>query len=127
MQLKKALAVHGLKPATGHVLMLLSDEGPMSQQGLLEALGVGPNVLVSVLNDLEREGLAERHRDPADRRRHNVEISASGTRLVAEVHRGIAAVEAELFGDLDAREIATLGALLARVKVDRGEACSADE
>jgi hypothetical protein len=36
--------------------------------------------------------------------------------LVADVHRAIAAVEAELFADLRADEIGTLQALLARVK-----------
>jgi hypothetical protein len=73
---------------------------------------VDPSVLIAVLDDLER-GLAERRRDPADRRRLIVEISARGTRLVAEVHRAIGAVEAELFADLDAGEIATLRGLLA--------------
>jgi DNA-binding MarR family transcriptional regulator len=131
LQIKRALAVHGLKPSHGHVLMLLSDEGATSQQALIEALGVDPSVLVSVLNDLEGSGLAERRRDPVDRRRHIVEISARGTELLSDVHRAIAAVEADLFGDLDPAELATLHGLLGRIKTSAGddEACaaSADE
>jgi DNA-binding MarR family transcriptional regulator len=125
MRIKKALAMHGLKHGHGHVLLLLSDEGATSQQALGEALGVDPSMLVAVLNDLERDGLAERRRDPADRRRHIVEISAHGKSLVADVHRVIAAVEAELFADLDAAEITTLQGLLARVKASADdEACT---
>jgi DNA-binding MarR family transcriptional regulator len=126
VRIKKALAAHGLKPGHGHVLLLLSDEGATSQQALVEALGVDPSVLVAVLNDLERDGLAERRRDPADRRRHIVEISSRGTRLVADVHRAITAVEAELFADLDATEIATLQGLLARVKASADDEACAD-
>jgi DNA-binding MarR family transcriptional regulator len=126
-RIKKALAAHGLKPGHGHVLMLLFDEGATSQQALGEVLGVDPSVLVAVLNDLERDGLAERRRDPADRRRHIVEISTRGTRLVADIHGAIAAVETELFADLDATEITTLQGLLARVKVSANdEACAGE-
>src|SRR3954468_18570115 len=69
-RIKKALATHGLKPAHSHVLMLLTDKGAMGQQALVEELRVDPSVLVAILNDLENGGLAERRRDPADRRRH---------------------------------------------------------
>ena len=61
-----------------------------------------PSVLIAVLDDLER-GPAERCRDPADRRRLIVEISARGTRLVADVHRAIGAIEAELFTSTSVR------------------------
>jgi DNA-binding MarR family transcriptional regulator len=124
VRIKRALAAHGLKPGHGHVLLLLSDKGATSQQALVEALGVDPSVLVAVLNDLERDGFAQRRRDPTDRRRHIVEISAHGAKLVARVHSAIATVEAELFSDLNATEISTLQGLLTRIKasVDE-EAC----
>jgi DNA-binding MarR family transcriptional regulator len=63
---------------------------------------VDPSVLIAVLDDLE-PGPAERRRDPADRRRLIVEISARGTRLVADVHRAIGAIEAELFASTSVR------------------------
>jgi len=115
MRIRQALLAHGLKPGHSHVLMVLADGGATGQQALVEAVGVDPSVLVTMLNDLEAAGLAERRRDAADRRRHIVEISPRGMQLVADVYASIASAEAELFADLEASEISTLQALLARI------------
>jgi DNA-binding MarR family transcriptional regulator len=116
MRIQEALRAHGLKNNHAHVLMVLADEGATGQQALVQALGVDPSVLVAMLNDLENAGLAERRRDPVDRRRHIVEISPRGTRLVTDVYAGVASVEAELFADLDASEIDVLHEMLLRIK-----------
>lgn len=115
VRIRKALAASGLKPGHGHVLLWLSDTGPMSQQALIEALGVDPSVLVAILNDLERDGFAQRRRDPADRRRHIVEMSERGAALVDEIDAALTTVEQELFADLDESEIGRLRELLDRV------------
>ncbi|RCV48507.1 MarR family winged helix-turn-helix transcriptional regulator [Marinitenerispora sediminis] len=127
-RIRKALAAHGLRPGHGHALLLLADQGPTGQAHLAEAVGVDPSVLVAILNDLERDGLAERRRDPADRRRHIVEISAAGRRLADDVHGAIAAVEGSLFADLDAAEVAALQRLLDRIRADgeTSRACAGD-
>ena len=114
--IKRALAEKGLKPGHAHVLKMLNDQGPLSQQAILEAIGVDPSVLVSLLNDLEGEDLAVRRRNPNDRRRHIVELSAKGTKLAGDMNEAIAAGEAELFADLTADEISTLCGLLNRLK-----------
>jgi DNA-binding MarR family transcriptional regulator len=116
LQIRKALTAHGLKTGHGHVLTLLSDQGTISQQALHEALGVDPSVLVTILNDLERDGLAERRRDPTDRRRHIVEITDQGAKLAAELHSAIVGIEAEIFQDLDDDEIAVLHRVLGRIR-----------
>jgi DNA-binding MarR family transcriptional regulator len=126
-RLRQALAAHDLKPGHAHVLMRLAEQGATGQQALVETVGVDPSVLVALLNDLESAGLAGRRRDPADRRRHIVEISPPGTRLVNEVYASMAAVDAELFADLDPSEIATLQGLLGRIKSSADEqACATD-
>lgn len=129
VRVRKAMAHHGLKPGHGHVLMVLQTEGAVGQQWLTETLGVDKSVIVALLNDLERDGLAERRRDPADRRRHIVEISPRGTALVTELHRTMAAVQAELFRDLTPAEIATLSSALPRLCItaeepDDGSGCA---
>jgi DNA-binding MarR family transcriptional regulator len=115
-RMRQALGVTGLTPRQSMALMHLAKAGRMSQQALIETMGVDPSILVAVLNDLEGAGLAVRHRDPADRRRHIVEITAGGSEALTRVENALALVERELFADLDDDEIARLRELLARVR-----------
>ncbi len=117
MRMRAALGVTGLMPRHGHVLTQLKENGPTSQQALVEVLAVDPSVLVAILNDLERAGLATRRRDPADRRRHIVEMSRHGAAALRQIERAAAAAEQELFADLDDDERAQLHSLLSRVRV----------
>jgi DNA-binding MarR family transcriptional regulator len=123
--IQKAMARLGLGHRHCAVLLQL-DEGPVSQQFLVETLGIDPSLVVSVLNDLERAQLALRRRDPEDRRRHIVEITSAGLATVGSIHEAVSAVERELFADLDADELAQLRDLLSRVRECVGESpCSA--
>ncbi len=114
-RLKSAFQAVSLKPPHGYVLLLLSGQGVISQQSLAETVGVDPSVLVSILNDLEGDGLVQRRRDPADRRRHIVEITANGKARAAEVRAAVAEAEAAIFRDLAPGELETLNTLLERV------------
>jgi DNA-binding MarR family transcriptional regulator len=93
--------VSGLSPRHGATLMRLARCGATSQPALIEALSVDASALVAILNDLERDGLAERRRDPADRRRHIVEITPTGAQAVGAVENAITEVEGDAFADLD--------------------------
>ena len=121
------LALTGLTPRHGMVLMNLAEGGPTSQQALIEVLAVDPSVLVAILNDLERDGLAGRRRDPADRRRHIVTITDAGVAVLTRVEEALAAVERELFADLDPAEIDQLHRLLARVRTRHDDAACAGQ
>ncbi|MCX4676087.1 MarR family winged helix-turn-helix transcriptional regulator [Streptomyces sp. NBC_01433] len=121
MRVQEAVRAHGIKNNQAHVLMVLADQGATGQQALAQTLGVDPSMLVAMLNDLEDAGLAERRRDPADRRRHIVEISPRGTRLVTDIYDGIASAEAELFSALDADELDVLHKMLIRIRTTGGE------
>ena len=115
-RIRQALAVSGLSPRHGMTLVRLRQAGPVSQQDLIDFLAIDPSALVGILNDLERTGLAERRRDPADRRRHIVELTPAGARAVGEVDQAIAAVEADEFADLTAAELDQLRDLLTRLR-----------
>lgn len=110
-----------------NLTLLWLARGPIPQHTLCEGLGVDPSVLVAILNRLEDEGLATRRRDPADRRRHIVEITERGSEVVCTIQRKLGAVEAELFADLEQAETDQLRSLLARVRITPDpEACTAE-
>jgi DNA-binding MarR family transcriptional regulator len=114
-QYRCALSPIGLKPRETQALLRLRDDGAMSQQALGAALDIDASNLVALLNDLEAGSLITRRRDPQDRRRHVVEVSRRGTKLVEEVQRAAAEVEDEFFAALDEDERVALQGLLARV------------
>src|SRR3954453_9083625 len=93
---------------------------PTSQQALIETVGVDPSKLVGLLNDLEADGLIVRKRDPEDRRRHIVEVSAKGSARLEDAKKAAAAVEEELLAGLDADQRAELLVLLAQVADSSG-------
>jgi DNA-binding MarR family transcriptional regulator len=125
-QVDRTLRTTGLGVRHNLALLRLA-RGAMPQHALSGELGVDPSVLVSILNCLEREGLATRRRDPTDRRRHIVEITERGADVVHTIERALGAFEAELFADLSEAETGQLRELLTRVRIqpDPG-ACAAD-
>lgn len=104
----------GLRPRHLIALTLLSDHGAASQQGLAETLSLDPSNVVGLLNELEERGLITRRRDPADRRRHIVEISTKGEKQLRAAQRLLARVEDDVLRALSAEERATLHGLLTR-------------
>jgi len=104
----------GLRPRHVIALRLLSEDGPASQHGLGEALRLDPSNVVGLLNELEERELITRRRDPADRRRHIVEMSARGEEELCRAYTRIRLVEDDLLSALSAEEKATLYHLLVR-------------
>jgi DNA-binding MarR family transcriptional regulator len=95
-------------------LTLLRDHGDVPQQVLGEALALDANNLVLLLNELEDAGFAKRRRDPHDRRRHIVTITAAGRRAVERGEKGLGSVEDDVLAALGPDERATLRSLLER-------------
>src|SRR6201986_1339746 len=67
-----------LRPRHLIALQVLGEHGPMTQHAVGLALSLDPSNVVGLLNELEERDLIVRRRDPADRRRHIVELSAAG-------------------------------------------------
>ena len=95
-------------------LSVLYDQPALAQQSLCEALVTDPNNCVLLLNEMESLGYVERTRDPADRRRHIVELTDSGRDIFVHAILAREQVEDEVLGALDAGERQTLRALLAK-------------
>jgi DNA-binding MarR family transcriptional regulator len=65
-----------------------------------------------VLDDLEDQGLIERHRDPKDRRRHMVSLTAAGRRRLEKLRSVLQQMEDEILEPLGAKGRSTLRSLL---------------
>jgi DNA-binding MarR family transcriptional regulator len=89
-------------------------EGPRGQQDLCVSMHLDPNNCVLMLNDLENEGYVERRRDPADRRRHIVEMTPAGKKAMLAAERAMESLEEDVLGALEPEEREVLRKLLAR-------------
>jgi len=118
-----SIAPGGLRPRHVIALTLLSEHGPANQSDLGDALGLDPSNVVALLNELEERGLVTRRRDPADRRRHIVELSTPGHAELKAVQQRLSCVEDELFRALTSDERVTLYKLLLRAAGDQMPGC----
>jgi DNA-binding MarR family transcriptional regulator len=110
--LRSSVDLVGMNLRNMVVLAYLRDHPSVSQQAMTEDLSMDSNTGVLVLNDLEDLEYAERRRDPADRRRHMVNITPAGLDALerAEVAQG--SIEDEILGGLSAVERAEFRRLL---------------
>jgi DNA-binding MarR family transcriptional regulator len=95
-------------------LAYLRDHPVAAQQTLSEALCVDANNCVLLLNELEKSEFVERRRDPIDRRRHLVVLTAAGKVALERAERAQESVEDDVLGALSLDERATLQKLLGR-------------
>jgi len=104
----------GVKMRQLMLLSYLRYGAPALQQQLCEALWLDANNCVLLLNELEDMGYIERRRDPADRRRHMVELTDEGRAALERAERAQESIGDELFAALSEEERATLRSLLGR-------------
>ncbi|SRR6266487_2912855 len=102
-----------LKPymALGYI----RDHPGTTQQELESALFMDANAVVLILNELEAAQFSVRRRDPQDRRRHIVELTASGGRAIERADKARESLEDEILAPLSAEERKTLRGLVERV------------
>jgi DNA-binding MarR family transcriptional regulator len=113
--IQAALAGHGLGTADHGVLTALDDLGPLSQQEIADRLDADKSHVMRLIDQLEQRGLVARTPDPADRRRHRVELSSAGRRLVRAATPDARQAEDNYFRALSPAERRTLTDLLRTV------------
>jgi DNA-binding MarR family transcriptional regulator len=115
---EKSMAAYertGLNPYH-HAVLTVLDEGSRETQGAIaDALAYDRGQLVGLLDELEERGLVQRRRDPADRRRHIVQLTPEGKRALGKLRALARGLESEFLASLDERERAQLHALLLRL------------
>src|SRR5918995_964185 len=85
-QLASEAFPEGPHPREYAVLTAIAAAGPLSQQRLAERLHVNRTLMVGVADALERRGLVERRRDPADRRSYALHVTPAGTAELERLH-----------------------------------------
>jgi DNA-binding MarR family transcriptional regulator len=119
-QFAERLARLDLHPRHFGMLSHLAASEGQSQQALSIALGIHRSAVVALVDDLEHRGLAERRRDPVDRRAYTLYLTPEGRELLAELQRVAEEDEAELLTALNPSERSQLISLLQRVADSQG-------
>lgn len=101
------------------VLEALHHIGPLCQGELAEKLLRSGGNLTLVVDNLEKSGLVERERDPADRRFVVVKLTAKGSAFIAELFPKIAARVTAEMSTLSSTELLELGRLSKKVGLKR--------
>src|SRR3954470_22744548 len=109
----EALEPFGIRPRHVAALIELRDRGELTQQSLCGQLHLDPTNLVAILNELEDRGYATRRRDPEDRRRHIVQVTAKGLKVIDKVSEVMSSVDDDLMAGFDAGEREQVARLLA--------------
>jgi len=130
-RLRAAHTAHDLKPRQFQILGLLHDHGGLAQGELIQAMGVAPSILVTLLNPLEAHGLVTRERDPGDRRRHLVTLTDAGEKHLVSASRAQKEAEDALFASLDENQREQLRTVLIALRdglgADRERGCGTEE
>jgi MarR family transcriptional regulator, lower aerobic nicotinate degradation pathway regulator len=96
-----------------HAILIVLDDGSRETQGsIADVLGYDRGQLVGLLDELEDRGLVERRRDPNDRRRHLVTLTANGKRTLRRLRSLSRRIEDEFLTPLTDDERSTLHSLL---------------
>jgi DNA-binding MarR family transcriptional regulator len=114
------LAPIGADPRTYAVLVALASDDGQSQRRLSARLGIHRNAMVTVIDNLERRGLAKRLPHPDDRRAVAVTLTAKARSLLPALDEQGRALEDEISTPLSSQERDTLRHLLQRIATGAG-------
>jgi DNA-binding MarR family transcriptional regulator len=113
---KRRLAPLGLTVQMCGVLNLLA-EGPISQQSLGDQLHIDRTTVFEIIDDLEKQGVVVRRRNPADRRSYFIHLTPRGKTVQKRAALAFDAAADEVFSPLAPREQRQLADMLRKVVV----------
>jgi len=110
----EALESLGLTTALFALLNVVGAHEGAIQQEIGAAMGIDPSTMVSLIDQLEAEGLAKRRPRPTDRRAREVVITPKGRRVLKQARQLALQVEDDVLRGLTASERGQLLTLLRR-------------
>lgn len=110
------LAAAGGSEPVWLILVSLKAQQLGNQRKLAEAIGIKGATLTHHLNAMEEEGLVTRRRQPTNRRVHRVELTDAGEALFQRLRHVAVDFDRRLRAGLSEQDVATLGALLDRLR-----------
>jgi len=117
----------GLRVRHYSILQALADNGAMSQLALGAYLRIDPATMVGSLDDLKQLAFAARTRDPRDRRRHVVDATTAGCRVLAAANDALVELDTRVTADLPAPQRPVLHQLLNALSAGPALPAASDE
>jgi DNA-binding MarR family transcriptional regulator len=117
---ERAVATLGLEPRQAGTLRRLAANEGTSQQDFAHALGVHPNRVVFLVDELEKLGLVERRRKPDDRRVNGLYLTDRGRQVLDTAADTTRDQNATIGHSLTASQRKTLTGLLTQLAEEQG-------
>ena len=105
----------GLRQGLFSSLAIVDANPGISQSELSREVGLDKSVTVTMVDEMEKFGWAERRRSPEDRRRHALYVTAAGAAKLNELFSLMEQTEDEVLHSLTPAEMALLSELLDRM------------
>lgn len=113
--LTQSFAGTALTPSRTHLLWVVHQQGPSTQQSLARALDVSPRNVTGLVDALAGAGYVERRPHPDDRRATLVTLTAVGVEAMARMERERGEAADALVAGLSSSELAELDRQLGRL------------
>jgi MarR family transcriptional regulator for hemolysin len=121
----RAFLTLGLSHTLALPVMLLGRlEDGVRQGALVDALGIEPPSLVPLLNQLERDGLVERHPDLTDKRAKTLHLTAAGRDLAERAEVVASQVRTDLLRNIPAADMDVAARVLGQLAASLEQADS---
>jgi DNA-binding MarR family transcriptional regulator len=105
----------GLRLRHYAVLKALAEHRTLAQHALGELLQIDPATTAVAVEELETRGLVARRREPANRRRYAITLTAAGRTIVRKCDAALDAVDEQALADLSGAERARFEAALRKL------------